>query len=85
VRLADQVKAAADQVSATSGPVALAWLLAKGDDIVPHPRHQRVSRVEENAAADAVTLTPEQIATIDALPMAEGDHHTAEQMQMIER
>jgi hypothetical protein len=41
--------------------------------------------VKENAAADAVSLPPEQIATLDALPVAEGGHHTAEQMQMIER
>jgi aryl-alcohol dehydrogenase-like predicted oxidoreductase len=85
VRLADQVQAIADQVGATSGQVALAWLLAKGNDIVPIPGTKRASRVEENAAADAVTLTPEQIATLDTLPVAEGGHHTDEQMQLIER
>ncbi|WP_250008943.1 aldo/keto reductase [Actinoplanes sp. M2I2] len=85
VRLADQVQAVADQAGVTSGQVALAWLLAKGDDIVPIPGTKRVSRVEENAAADAVTLTPDQIATLDALPVAEGGHHTDEQMQLIER
>ncbi|MFG1608693.1 aldo/keto reductase [Actinoplanes sp. NPDC049265] len=85
VRLADQVQAVADQVGATSGQVALAWLLAKGNDIVPIPGTKRVTRVEENAAADTVTLTPEQVATLDALPVAEGGHHTEEQMRMIER
>ncbi|GGO22395.1 aldo/keto reductase [Micromonospora parathelypteridis] len=85
LRLADQVKAVADQVGATSAQVALAWLLAQGDDIVPIPGTKRVSRVQENAAADAVTLTPEQIVTLTALPVAEGGHHTDEQMQMIER
>nr|WP_221377942.1 aldo/keto reductase [Actinoplanes polyasparticus] len=85
VRLADQVRAVADQVGATSAQVALAWLLAQGDDIVPIPGTKRVSRVEENAAADAVTLTPDQIATLTALPVAEGGHHTEEQMRMIER
>jgi aryl-alcohol dehydrogenase-like predicted oxidoreductase len=85
VRLADQVQAVADQVGATAGQVALAWLLAKGDDIVPIPGTKRVGRVEENVAADAVTLTPDQIATLDALPVAEGGHHTEEQMAMIER
>jgi diketogulonate reductase-like aldo/keto reductase len=44
-----------------------------------------VSRVEENTAADAVTLTPEQVAALTALPPAEGGHHTDAQMQMIER
>ena len=85
LRIADQVQAVAAQVGATSAQVALAWLLAQGDDIVPIPGTKRVSRVEENAAADAVTLTPEQIATLTALPVAEGGHHTEEQMQVIER
>ena len=85
LRLADQVQAVAEQVGATPAQVALAWLLTKGDDIVPIPGTKRVSRVEENSAAAGIELTPEQIATLDALPVAEGGHHTDEQMQMIER
>jgi aryl-alcohol dehydrogenase-like predicted oxidoreductase len=85
VRLADQVRAVAEQAGATSAQVALAWLLAQGDDVVPIPGTKRVSRVEENTAADAVTLTPEQLATLTALPVAEGGHHTEEQMRVIER
>lgn len=79
------MQAVAEQAGATPGQVALAWLLAKGDDVVPIPGTKRVSRVEENATADTVTLTPEQIATLDALPVAEGGQHTDEQMQLIER
>jgi aryl-alcohol dehydrogenase-like predicted oxidoreductase len=85
LRLADQVQAVADQVGATPAQVALAWLLTKGDDIVPIPGTKRVSRVEENTAADGLELRAEQIATLDALPVAEGGHHTDDQMQMIER
>ncbi|MEV4823885.1 aldo/keto reductase [Micromonospora sp. NPDC049274] len=85
LRIADQVQAVADQAGATSGQVALAWLLAQGDDIVPIPGTKRVSRVEENVAADTVTLTAEQVATLTALPVAEGGHHTDEQMRVIER
>jgi aryl-alcohol dehydrogenase-like predicted oxidoreductase len=85
LRLADQVQAVAEQAGATSAQVALAWLLAQGDDIVPIPGTKRVSRVEENTAADAVELTAEQIAALTALPAAEGGHHTDDQMQMIER
>jgi len=85
LRLADQVQAVADQVGATPAQVALAWLLTKGDDIVPIPGTKRVSRVEENSAAAGIELTREQIATLDALPVAEGGHHTDEQMRMIER
>jgi aryl-alcohol dehydrogenase-like predicted oxidoreductase len=85
LRIADEVQAVADQVGATSAQVALAWLLAQGDDIVPIPGTKRVSRVAENTAADAVELTPEQVAALTALPAAEGGHHTEQQMRMIER
>jgi aryl-alcohol dehydrogenase-like predicted oxidoreductase len=85
LRLAGEVQTVADQAGATPAQVALAWLLTKGDDVVPIPGTKRVGRVEENTAADAVTLTPQQIAALDALPVAEGGHHTDEQMQMIER
>ncbi len=85
VRLADQVRAVADEAGVTSAQVALAWLLAQGGDVVPIPGTKRVSRVEENVAADAVTLTAEQLATLTALPAAGGGHHTDEQMRVIER
>jgi len=85
VRLADQVQAVATEAGATPAQVALAWLLTKGDDIVPIPGTKRVARVGENLAADAVVLTEAQVATLDALAPAEGGHHTDAQMQMIER
>jgi aryl-alcohol dehydrogenase-like predicted oxidoreductase len=85
LRIADQVQAVADEVGATPAQVALAWLLTKGDDIVPIPGTKRVPRVEENTAADRIELSHEQIATLDALPVAQGGHHTDDQMQMIER
>ncbi|MEU4158015.1 aldo/keto reductase [Actinoplanes sp. NPDC026670] len=85
LRLADQVQEIADQVAATPAQVALAWLLTRGDDIVPIPGTKRVSRVEENTAAATVELTATQVATLDALTPAEGGHHNEAQMQMIER
>jgi aryl-alcohol dehydrogenase-like predicted oxidoreductase len=85
LRIADEVRAVADETGATPAQVALAWLLAKGDDIVPIPGTKHVSRVEENTAADGITLTADQIATLDRLTPAEGGHHTDAQMQMIER
>jgi aryl-alcohol dehydrogenase-like predicted oxidoreductase len=83
--LADEVGAVAAEAGATPGQVALAWLLAEGPDIAPIPGTKRVSRLEENAAADAVELTGEQLRRLDELPPPEGEHHTAEQMQLIER
>jgi aryl-alcohol dehydrogenase-like predicted oxidoreductase len=85
LRSADEVKAIATQVGATPAQVALAWLLTRGDDIVPIPGTKRVSRLEENTAADAVELTPEQIAKLDNLTPAAGDHHNEAQMRMIGR
>ncbi|XVQ15177.1 aldo/keto reductase [Spirillospora sp. CA-255316] len=83
--LADRVQAIAAEAGLTPAQVALAWLLAKGEHIAPIPGTKRVARVEENVAADGVELTAGQIAELDALPPAAGDHHNEEQMRMIER
>jgi aryl-alcohol dehydrogenase-like predicted oxidoreductase len=84
-QLVDEVEAIAIEVGATPGQVALAWLLTKGDDIVPIPGTKRVSRVEENVDADDVELGPEQIDRLDKLPAAAGEHHNEQQMKTIER
>lgn len=83
--IADEVKAVADKASVTPAQVAIAWLLAKGTDIAPIPGTRRVSRLEENVAADDVVLTETQLARLDALTPASGGHHTDAQMEMIER
>jgi aryl-alcohol dehydrogenase-like predicted oxidoreductase len=83
--IADEVKAVADDVGATPAQVAIAWLLAKGSDIAPIPGTRRVSRLEENVAADEVALSDAQLARLDELTPASGGHHTDEQMEMIER
>ncbi|WNV85513.1 aldo/keto reductase [Umezawaea sp. Da 62-37] len=83
--LAEDVAAIAARIGATPAQVALAWLLAQGDDIAPIPGTKRVTRVEENTAADAVRLTAEQLATLTSLPPAAGDTHNEAQMRMMER
>ena len=85
LRAVEEVKAIAAEVGATPAQVALAWVLAQGDDIAPIPGTKRVTRVEENIAADGIVLTPEQIDKLTNLTPAAGDHHNEEQMQMIER
>ncbi|WP_413759020.1 aldo/keto reductase [Streptomyces sp. MMBL 11-3] len=85
LRLADEVAAVAAQVGATPAQVALAWLLAQGDDIAPIPGTKRVARVEENSAADAVRLSDEQLARLAGLPPAAGDTHNESGMRMMER
>jgi aryl-alcohol dehydrogenase-like predicted oxidoreductase len=79
------VEAIASEVGATPAQVAIAWLLAQGDNIAPIPGTRRVPRVEENVAADAVELTKEQIQKLNDMPPAAGDHHNEAQMRMIER
>jgi aryl-alcohol dehydrogenase-like predicted oxidoreductase len=85
LRSADEVKTVAAEVGATPAQVALAWILAKGDDIAPIPGTKRVARVEENVAADDIVLTADQIARLDDLPAAAGDHHNEAQMRLLDR
>jgi aryl-alcohol dehydrogenase-like predicted oxidoreductase len=75
IRIVEQVDAVARELDATPGQVALAWLLAQGDDIAPIPGTKRVSYLEENVAADALVLSPEQLATLDGLEKPVGDRY----------
>jgi aryl-alcohol dehydrogenase-like predicted oxidoreductase len=63
----------------------LAWLLAKGSDIVPIPGTKRVARLEENVAADTVKLTPDHVTRLDRITPAVGGHHAEAQMGWIDR
>ncbi|MFE3071594.1 aldo/keto reductase [Streptomyces sp. NPDC059247] len=85
LRIADEIAAVAAEAGATPAQVALAWLLARGEDVVPIPGSRRAARVEENTAATGVRLDPGLLARLDALPPAEGGHHTEEQMLMMDR
>jgi aryl-alcohol dehydrogenase-like predicted oxidoreductase len=83
--LARDVEAVAADAGATPAQVALAWLLAQGDGIVPIPGTKRVARIEENAAADAIQLSREQFDTLTHLTPPAGEHHNESQMQWIDR
>ncbi|MGO4418151.1 aldo/keto reductase [Streptomyces sp. MCAF7] len=65
--LFDRIQAFAKEAGATPGQIALAWLLAKNEHIVPIPGTKRVRYVEENAAAADVVLTAAQVGELDAL------------------
>jgi aryl-alcohol dehydrogenase-like predicted oxidoreductase len=59
----------AQRKGCTPGQLALAWLLARGRDIVPIPGTKRTARLEENAAAAEVSLTPAEVAELqDSVP-----------------
>lgn len=85
LRCADEVREIGADVGATAAQVALAWLLAKGPDIVPIPGTKRVTRLEENVGADALELTPDQLARLDRLTPPVGGHHAQAQMAWIDR
>jgi aryl-alcohol dehydrogenase-like predicted oxidoreductase len=65
LRLADRVAELAEQVGATPAQVTLAWVLAKGEDVVPIPGTKSPRRLEENAAAMDLELSAEQVAELD--------------------
>ncbi|MCU1652526.1 MAG: aldo/keto reductase [Pseudonocardia sp.] len=75
LRIVDEVTAVAREADATPAQVALAWLLAQGDDIAPIPGTKRVTRLEENVASDAVELTPAQVSRLNAIKPPVGDRY----------
>ena len=85
LKSADELRGISADVGATPAQVALAWLLAKGRDIVPIPGTKRVTRLEENVGADAVELTPDQLSRLDRLTPPVGGHHAEAQMGWIDR
>src|SRR3954470_20091472 len=85
LRIVDEVKAVAAEVGATPAQIALAWLLAQGDDIAPIPGTKRVARVEENTAADGVKLSATQVERLNNLTPAAGERHDAGNMAVIDR
>lgn len=75
IRIVEQVDAVAGEIGAKPGQVALAWLLAQGDDIAPIPGTKRVSYLVENVAAEALELSAEQLARLDAVAEPVGDRY----------
>ena len=88
LELVERVKAIAARKGITAGQLALAWVLAQGDDIVPIPGTKRRKYLEENIAAGAVTISDVEMAEIaEALPKgaAAGDRYPASMMALINR
>src|SRR3954463_3581390 len=66
LRIAAKVKEIASEKGITPAQLAVAWILAQGDDLVPIPGTKRRTYLEENAGATDVELTDEDLARIDA-------------------
>ncbi|MDX3104935.1 aldo/keto reductase [Nonomuraea angiospora] len=62
--LVAEVRKIADAAGITAAQLALAWVLAQGDDVVPIPGTKRLRYLEENAAAADLTLTTDQLAAL---------------------
>ena len=67
LRLVQKIKPIADDKGITLAQLALAWLLSKGEDIIPIPGTRRLAYLEENLAAVEVRLSQEEIEAIDAI------------------
>jgi len=86
LRLAAKVKEIAAEKGITPAQLAIAWVLARGDDLVPIPGTKRRTYLEQNAAAVDVELTDDDLARIDAeLPEVAGDRYDAAGMAAVNR
>jgi aryl-alcohol dehydrogenase-like predicted oxidoreductase len=85
LRIVDEVQAIGTEIGATPAQTALAWLLTRGDDIAPIPGTRRVSRVEENSAADGIELSAAQLDRLNNLAPAAGERHNEANMASIDR
>ncbi len=88
LQAAARVSSIADRKGVKPGQIALAWLLAKGDDIAPIPGTKRRSFLEENVAAVSIALSAQDMDDLDAaLPPGSvaGERYTERQMAMVDR
>ncbi len=86
LELVERVKEIADEKDATAGQLAIAWVMAQGDDVVPIPGTKRVRYLEENLGAAAVELTAEDLRRLDdvaPLGAAEGTRYPEAQMATV--
>ncbi len=86
--LVRRVEAMAAEKRVKPSQLALAWLLARGEDIVPIPGTKRRAYLEENAASVGIRLTPEDLVRIDEVApkgVAAGERYPAEAMRALNR
>jgi aryl-alcohol dehydrogenase-like predicted oxidoreductase len=88
LELADRVTELARERRVTPAQLALAWVLAKGDDVVPIPGTKSPHRLEENAAAAEIELSPADVAELDDAISPEavrGNRYADEMMALLNR
>jgi aryl-alcohol dehydrogenase-like predicted oxidoreductase len=88
MRAASVVREMAERKGATPGQIGLAWLLHKGDDVVPIPGTKQRKHLEDNAGAVDISLTADEMAKLDAALSPDkisGPRYTPERMAQIDR
>ncbi|HML24954.1 MAG TPA: aldo/keto reductase [Aggregatilinea sp.] len=75
MRMVEEIEALAAEKDATPAQIALAWVLAQGDDIVPIPGTRRIKYLEENVASAGIVLIADDFARLRALPIPEGSRY----------
>ena len=88
MRAAALVEKIAQQRGLKPGQVALAWLLQKGEDVVPIPGTKRRSYLEENVAAASITLTADEVAKLDGAMKPDavaGQRYNEKMMALVNR
>jgi aryl-alcohol dehydrogenase-like predicted oxidoreductase len=84
--LAAKVQELARAKRCTPAQLALAWLLSRGQDVVPIPGSTRAERVEENAGAVHIQLSQDELAALDRLaPGVAGERYTEAGMRAVNR
>ena len=75
IRIVEQVDDVTKQLGATPAQVALAWLLAQGDDIAPIPGTRRIANLEQNVVADELVLSAGQLERLSEVAVPVGDRY----------
>lgn len=84
LEVAEVVRKLAQQRSVTPGQLALAWVLSRGEDIVPIPGTKRIAYLEENLAAAEIELSEEEIEQIaQAVPAPAGERYDEQGMRSV--
>ena len=86
LNLVGRVEQLAKEKGSTPAQLALAWLLSRGEDIIPIPGSTRIERVKENAGATNVNLSADDIRSLDALaPTVAGQRYAEGGMRAVNR
>ena len=83
VALVEQLEALAKEKGATAGQLALAWVLAQGEDIVPIPGTKRRHYLEQNVQATEIVLTAADLKRINALAQPAGARYDAASLRIV--